>query len=285
MSNLEAAETRLSFDDILEAVQDSRRGRWFLQEYESRIKARDSQTILSAISRLEHRMELLGNSSNASPDDLQRVRSAIANARNDLLKLGLGKEAMSAEGRLFAEIAEMARKSMPVAVDSNAGIVRTLQLVAEIDSAMSNPAPAPETEDKGAKFFAADAALFERGATASKPTLVATPPVAEPVVEAPKAAVQPEPPKPEKKEEAAPLGARLVIRKAKPEAVAETVVEPAPAPAPVIDQAAQFDETSTVETQAEMPAIDNPRIVIIRRKAEDMPEVELTPRQDAESAA
>ena len=71
---------------------------------------------------------------------------------------------MSKEGRMFAELAEMARKSMPVAVDSNAGIVRTLQLVAEIDTCHIRKGP----EDRGAKYFAADADLFDAHAAAAK---------------------------------------------------------------------------------------------------------------------
>ena len=284
MADLEAADTRLSFDDILEAVQESRRGRWFLQEYEARLQKRDGQSILQAINRLENRMEAMGAGGQSSPDELSRVRGAIANARNDLLKLGLGKNAMTKEGRLFAEIAELARKSMPLAVDSNAGIVRTLQLVDEIDTTFANPGSA----DKGAQFFAADAALFERAPT-TKPALIATEVVA---AETPSPAAEPAasaPPKAEKKDESAPVGARLVIRKASQVAVepdepsreadlAETsavvVTEPAPM---LLEQPAQ--------AESELPAMDNPRIVIIRRKAEDMPEVDLTPPEKSETAA
>ena len=294
MANLEAADTRLSFDDILEAVQDSRRGRWFLQEYESRLQKRDSQSILQAINRLENRMEAMGTGGQSSPDEMARVRNAIANARNDLLKLGLGKDAMSKEGRLFAEIADLARKSMPVAVDSNAGIVRTLQLADEIEAVIATPS----TIDKGAQYFAADAALFER-APVSKPALVvaetavAAAPVTEPArpaaTKAEPVPVKTEPAKADKKEEPAPVGARLVIRKA---SQVETPAAEA-ASAPVIEQPAEpaVAESKTNPPEqvplpaAELPAMDNPRIVIIRRKAEDMPEVDLAPRQETTSAA
>ena len=261
MADLEAAETRLSFDDILEAVQDSKRGRWFLQEFETRLQKLDTRSVLDAISRLESRMENLG-AKNSSPDDLGKVRSAIANARNDLIKLGLGKEALSKEGRIFHDMAEMARKSMPVAVDSNAGIVRTLQLADEIDSVIAPVA----NEDRGAKYFATDSNLFERQVALPKPVLV---PAAEPLIHV--NAV--------KKDEPAPVGAKLVIRKSgqnieKPEPIVETKpIEATPAP----------DVTSTVAP--EMPAIDNPRIVIIRRKAEDMPEVNLGEPAEEASAA
>ncbi len=249
MTDLEAADTRLCFDDILEAVQESKRGRWFLQEFESRLQKRDTQSVLTAISRLENRMETLGPQA-SHPDDLGKVRSAIANARNDLLKLGLGKDALSKEGRLFAEMAEMARKVMPIAVDSNAGIVRTLQLVDEIDTVIA-------PSDRGAKYFNADANLFERPATPSKPVLVQTP---EPAAQ--QIAV--------KKEEPPATGAKLVIRRS--HQAAEHPVEATPA-------------ANEVVLAPDMPAIDNPRIVIIRRKAEDMPDVEMSEAEDSVSAA
>jgi hypothetical protein len=262
MADLEAAETRLSFDDILEAVQDSKRGRWFLQEFETRLQKRDTRSVLDAISRLESRMENLG-SQTSNPYEIGKVRNAIANARNDLIKLGLGKEALSKEGRIFHDMAELARKAMPVAVDSNAGIVRTLQLADEIESVFT---PAANV-DRGAKYFATDSNLFERQAALPKPVLVqqAEPTIPEPLIHV--NAV--------KKDEPAPVGAKLVIRKAnqaieKPEPIIEA--EPAP---PVVSSAVAPD----------MPAIDNPRIVIIRRKAEDMPEVNLGEPAEEASAA
>ncbi len=263
MSNLEAVETRLSFVDILEAVQDSKRGRWFLQEFEARIQKRDTQSLLQAISRLEHRMETMG-AQTSNPDDLSKVRSAIANARQDLLKLDLGKNGLSKEGRLFADLAEMARKAMPVAVDSNAGIVRTLQLVDEIDRAIAAPA------DSGAKFFSADASLFERPATVAKPVLVAA---IEPVVQAPEPMIKAPS---SKKEDAVPTGAKLVIRRTGQ--VDEPVVKgEAERPAATIE--------SLVPIAAEMPVIDNPRIVIIRRKAEDMPDFSVGEAADQQVSA
>jgi hypothetical protein len=264
MSNLEAAETRLSFVDILEAVQDSKRGRWFLQEFESRIQKRDTQSVLQAISRLETRMESMG-AQTGTTDDLAKVRSAIANARHDLLKLDLGKDGLSKEGRLFAELAEMARKAMPVAVDSNAGIVRTLQLVDEIDRAIT----APNT-DAGAKFFSADANLFERPAPVAKPVLVAT---VEPAVETAEPMIKTAF---VKKEDAVATGAKLVIRKVSQSAEPEVKVEAETLPT-------RIEQLSPVT--ADLPVIDNPRIVIIRRKAEDMPDVSVGEAANQVSAA
>jgi hypothetical protein len=254
MSSLEAMDHRLSFDDIMEAVQDSKRGRWFLNEFEARLKKQDTTSILQAISKLEARMEGLGAQSD-QPNELGKVKTAIANARNDLLKMGVGKDALSPEGQLFANLAEMARKAMPHTSDSNAGVVRTLQLVAEIENTIS-PAPMP-----AAKFFEPDEKLFEKNtvAAAPKPTLVAsTPPKVEPV-QAPR------------KEETVATGAKLVIRRISetPTAQAEVPAEisPPPAPAPVV---AKNPEATAA-----------PRIVIIRRKAEDVEHLE----QVSESAA
>lgn len=262
MSNLEVADSRLTFEDLLEAVQDSKRGRWFLNEYEARIQKRDTQSILGAISKLENRMEQFGPQG-AGQDDLTKVRSAIAQARNDLLTLGMGQEAMSKEGRLFAKMAEMAKKSMPESAEQNAGIVRTLQLVDEIDRAISPT----QSDDKGAKFFAANSNLFDRPAII-KPTLVEVVAPAPQLAEPPKAVVV-EPLAPvAKKEEPAATGARLVIRKAgtaNSTAPTETEVEPA-APTTLSIPAVETPKPETLVS-------DNPRIVIIRRKAEDMPEV------------
>jgi hypothetical protein len=274
MGNLEAAENRLSFDDILVAVEESKRGRWFLQEYARRIQAKDSTTILDAIGRLEQRMHSLAPQA-ANPDEMAKVKLAIANARADIVKLGLGNTIQTAEGRLFAGLADMARKSMPVAVDSNAGIVRTLQLVDEIDRTLDATPGASNAN----RYFSADANLFERLATQPKPALVE---VEKPTEDA--SAVKATP-APAAKEAAPALGAKLVIRKA---GAADMNPPPMESPKPVEVAQETVSAAATVlqdNTHPEMPAIDNPRIVIIRRRAEDMPEVDVTPSQAAESAA
>jgi hypothetical protein len=250
MSNLESAETRLSFDDILEAVQDSKRGRWFLQEFETRLQKRDTTSLLSAMARLESRVGELSQSS-GKPENLGAVSAAIASARSDLLKLGLGKEAMSSEGKLFAELAEMARKAMPAATEARAGIVRALELVNEIDTAVT---PMPKS-DRGAQYFKSDADLFERKPIPTKPVLVAA---TEPTAEA----------EPSQKPNPPATGAKLTIRRTSTTTAPSPAGEEAPKSEPV------RAEVEPVEfNQPEMPAIDNPRIVIIRRKAEDMPDV------------
>ncbi len=265
MSSLEAMDHRLTFDDILEAVQESKRGRWFLKEFEQRLQKQDTSSILQAISKLEARMDGFGVEA-GQPAELTKVKAAIANARNDLLKLGLGKEAMSAEGQMFANLAEMARKALPSSTENSAGVVRTLQLVAEIENTVAPPSLA----DRSAKFFNADENLFERQSALAKPVLVASVPVeaATPVEKAADA----------QKEEPVMTGAKLIIRKTSSNESVTDIEQPQhqATAAPSEDVMPLMPVSMTNE---DISAIDTPRIVIIRRRAEDMLEVE------AESAA
>jgi hypothetical protein len=259
---LEAVDSRLTFDDILEAVQDSKRGRWFLQEYEARVQKQGSQTVLQAISRLEARMDGFA----AQPEharELTKVKAAIANARSDLLKIGVGKDALSAEGHLFAHLAELARNAMPMAADNNASIVRSLQLVDEIDRSI-NPAP---TGNRETKFFGPDENLFERAGPTPKPVLVTSTAVE------PTPVVQTEKPLVIRKDEPISTGAKLVIRKTSSKEQIENDETLVPTIAPL--QNATQEQTR----------IDTPRIVIIRRRAEDMPEVQVGATSESASAA
>jgi hypothetical protein len=265
MSSVEAVEQRLSFEDILEAVQESKRGRWFLKEFENRFQKQDTGSILQAISKLEARMNDLGPQAD-QPDELSKVKFAIANARNDLLKLGAGKEALSAEGQMFANLAELARKAIPANVEANATIVRTLQLVAEIDRTISPPSK----PDSGAKYFNADEQLFERDNKIAKPVLVASTPVtlipASPPVE--KTIVS-------RKEEPVATGAKLIIRRT---SGSEAIEADAAASLPVTTVAevvsTPLAAPPVVSHSEDVAKIDTPRIVIIRRRAEEMANVE-----------
>jgi hypothetical protein len=245
MSNIEAATARLAFDDILEAVQESRRGRWFLQEYEARLQQRDSKSVLDAINRLEARVNSMATQ---APDEIGKVRSAISNARNDLLKLGMGKDAMSEEGRMFAELANMARKAMP-GEEQHAGIVRSLKLVEEIEKVVT-PGAKP---DHGGKFFAADSQLFEKVPVVEKPILVETKKAAS-------------------TESKPATGAKLVIRKASE-------------PAATVQEEPVVEVAQPVIMQDEPKIADHPRIMIVRKKADDMDEVVAEPAAPSEDSA
>jgi hypothetical protein len=234
VSNLEQTDSPPSFDDILDAVRDSKRGRWFLEEFEARIHNRDSATLLKAIARLETRMETL-TTGGATPVELGRVRDAIATARKDLLNLGL--PALSDEGRLFAGLAELARQALPANDDTKDRIVRSLQLVDEIDRAVD--------DSKGSRYFVADAGLFEPVPQAQVPEITIA------------------------HDNPAPTGAKFIVRKSD---AGDFDDEPAPVESPV---ATALPDTT----------INHPRIMIIRRKAEDMPEVELNDTAGEVSAA
>ena len=86
MANLEAADNRLSFDDILEAVQDSKRGRWFLHEFETRLQKRDTSSLLSAMARLESRMGELSTTS-GKPENLDRKSTRLNSSHLDLSRM------------------------------------------------------------------------------------------------------------------------------------------------------------------------------------------------------
>ncbi len=47
------AEPTLDFDDVMAAVKQSDRGRWFLKEFESRLRKSDTGSIMAAIGKLE----------------------------------------------------------------------------------------------------------------------------------------------------------------------------------------------------------------------------------------
>jgi hypothetical protein len=237
MSNLESTDSCLTFDDILEAVQESKRGRWFLREFESRIQTRESQGLLQAIQRLERRMESLTASIN-TPAELDKLRSAIGSARTDLKRLASGNAALSAEGRLFADLAEMARKSLPANDDSKDKIVRSLQLVDEIDRAMEG------LTNSGTRYFMADAQVFENNA-ASVPKPVDA--------------------------DASPRGATLVVRHVDAGELRHETAD---------DEAPSRPSESAGEAK-----VNHPRITIIRRSADEMPEVAVPEPQASVSAA
>jgi hypothetical protein len=283
MKDVEAVAANLSFDDLLQAVTESSRGRWFLDEYQKRLRKAESGDILSAINRIEARIAELPGPGLASTD-VTRMKAAVNAARADIAKLSPNK-GLSDEGRLFAGLAELARLTLPAekaTADIAPGIVKALQLVDELDTTLNGPA-------SGEKYFKQDQALFEPAAPAPKPVLVASTP--DPV-----AAPQPKPVEAKKPEvEAASQGAKLVIIKAGvkvEEPSAPVIVEPPVAAEPVktefVERRAEpaaIAETKKPEAALPVDKIDNPRIVIIRRKPEEMTEVPLADEMKSESAA
>ena len=102
---MSAVEQNLSYDDILDAVKESKRGRWFLDEYEGRLRKSDSAGLLSAISKLESVMAGLAGSG-ADAALLARAKSAILAACKDIAALGASpaglSESWTLSGRKFS---------------------------------------------------------------------------------------------------------------------------------------------------------------------------------------
>ncbi len=270
MNDVEAVAASLSFDDLLQAVNESSRGRWFLEEFQKRQRKTESGDILSAISRIEARIAELPGASVPSAE-VARMKAAMNAARVDIAKMTSAKT-LSDEGRLFASLAELARKTLPTEQEFAPGIIKALQLVDELDTTLNSSA-------RGEQFFKQDQALFEPPAPAPKPVLVASTP--EPV------APQPKPVEAKKPDvDVPPQGAKLVIIKAglKVEEPASVVTE-TPAAAPERAEPAAFAETKKPEATLPVDKVDNPRIVIIRRKPEEMTEVPLADEMKTETAA
>lgn len=247
MSKDVTAEIGFSFEAVLEAVQDSSRGRWFLEEYKRRESQADTGRLMEAVGRIETRIEGMAGHLTAA-EDLSKVRQAIAKTRSDIVNLQTESKGLSEEGRLFAHLAELARKAMPEQ-SKQTGIEQALRLVDQIDTSLSGNVMAfPKTGDR---FFQQDAAVFDRQqATPVAPMQIAA------IIE------KPSPPKPAA--EPVPTGAKLTIRRVGPQPVADQ--PPAPAPPkeePKAEPKAEFNETA------------KPRIVIIRRKPEELADVPL----------
>lgn len=239
-----------SIDDVLTAVQETPRGRWFLEAYAARIKADGTSNILGAIAKLESNLERLSNSG-AGSELLEKTRNAIAMARQEIAKLEPDSVRFSSEAQLFANLAELSRKAFSTSNEAptlGKGVERALRLVADLDRDLNQkttefaPPPKPLVQ-----YFKQDEEIFEPA----------------PANFAPVAAKVAEPQEPSNK------GAKLTIRKLTPE-ISELKVEPK-TEIPIIV------ETPVVEAPAE-PS----RIVIIRRKAD---EVVAVPLVDAEISA
>lgn len=243
MSKDVSAEIGFTFDAVLEAVQDSSRGRWFLEEFKKREGQADQARLVDAISRIELRVEGMSGHFTAA-EDLAKVRQAIAKTRSDIVGLQPETKGLSEEGKLFAHLADLARKAMPEQ-SRQTGIEQALRLVDQIDSSLnSNVTAFPTIAAKPAdKYFQQDAVVFEQ-----KPTVA---------VPGPKLVVTPEP---ASKPEPIATGAKLSITR-----VGQTKVEDTK-PEVVIEVKAE----AVPEPQAATPEPAKPRIVIIRRKPEEL---------------
>jgi hypothetical protein len=290
MANSVAAVLSESFEDVLGAVQDTARGRWFLEEFSKRNKSQDTTSILAAIGKLE---SLIGTQT--APVDgaqVQKARAAIAAAKAKIKALNNELPALSDEARMFAKLAEISRTAL--SGDKQAvgrGVDVALSLVDELDQSFSSGAVVAAIKPAGESYYAADQDVFEtpKVKPVEKPVLVETPkPIAAAPVEAPK---------PAKVEDEQPRGAKLTINRVKaadvfevkpaitvePVPVAPAPVEPAVVAAPVVPAvaAAPVLEAATPVTEEKPKS----RITIIRRKAEDIVSVPLVDEQQVAASA
>jgi hypothetical protein len=283
------AEQSLSFDDLLNAVQESSRGRWFLGKYEERIRSTGTENILSSIAKLEN---AIAGMSNIGGDNalLARAKAAIAAARSDIAKLDQseGQPNLSNEARLFAKLADMARASFNADGKTNdnsvvnTGVVRALRLVDELDQAMAAPHAVT------ANYFAPHAEVFE----APAPVAIAAPTtIAAEIKSTPKAVEKIEPER----------GAKLTIKRSSDVPAAVAPVPEPQAPIQILETVIT-EPVSITTPPTDIPFVDapvpqpsepeaaaKPRVVIIRRKPEDVMEVpmveEATTPQSESSAA
>jgi hypothetical protein len=281
MSREVAAEPGMSYEAVLEAVQESSRGRWFLNEFKSRNAGLDSSQILSAIARLESRMESLSSQGGGdAADELARVRQAIATTRKDILKAS-GAPGLSEEGKLFAHLAELARKSLtqgstmsgtlPGSEALPGSIVQALRLVDQIDFALnSGPSPGrkPETPYTD-NFFGRDSDLLMPQSAHPAPPAMPRPALVPPP--APMPSPKPQPVNAMAKAEAPVLGAKLTVSRQKP---------PEPQKQEEISPATAAPAAST-----DSEGSSRPRILISRLKPEEMPAPEADTSLPTENAA
>jgi hypothetical protein len=253
-----------SLDEVLSAVKETARGRWFLESYEARLRETETSRVLGAIAKLENHIQSMA----ATSEDavlVKRAREAISAARRDIAALEPANQALSNEAQLFGKLAERARTAFNDNNGTTQSVGRALQLVGDLERELGAPvatfapAPAPAVVP-AANFFRQDEAIFEP-APKQAPT-----PAAAPVAESPV--------------EASPRGAKLVVHRAAPRPSTEAVAKaetaaaaPAPAPLPVPEptELAATPEDSTPKS----------RIMIVRRKADEMEQVPLMDMADA----
>lgn len=256
MNDLSAA-IPASLDDVLSAVKETARGRWFLENYEARLRNEGNERILEAINKLEsHVKSIPVGVAGPDADLLKRAREAIAAARRDISALEPTSTGPSNEARLFAHLAEKARSAIGGNAATAQSVSRALQLVNDLDQDLNGKPTAQAAAQENNRFFKQDEAIFE---PAPKPVAVAPLP-------------QPSAATADLGAEVSTRGAKLTVHRLRSTILPLPVASPQPAPAePPASQHAGDAPTEQAK----------PRIVIIRRKAEDMGEVPLLDPQDA----
>ncbi|MBG1233027.1 hypothetical protein [Aestuariivirga litoralis] len=252
MSNA-VQDSALSFDDILEAVKDTARGRWFLEGFENRLRNGNMNRIMDAIGRLEERIEYFAQN-DQDAHLVKKAREAIAQARRDIAQIENKPGNLSTEAQLFARLASQAKTAFASQPAEGQGIARALSLVQDLDREFNSQVQivAPESASAPAmsNLFQPDEAIFE---AAPAMEAVATAP-AEPM------------------REAGARGAKLVIHKLS--AVAHV---------PALEPVAEVEAAPAAEAQAQEEQPAHSRIVVVRRAAGEEANVPLL-EEAAESA-
>jgi hypothetical protein len=279
-----------SFEDVLHAVQETARGRWFLEEFTKRKQAEDSAAILAAILKLENAMSTLPNPDGQHENAvLKKAKAAISQARMQLKSLSPEGKPLSEEAQVFAKLAELSRKAFAGETEQSVrdsigkGVEVALRLVSDLDSSLGGAEPEQ-------KYFQQDSAIFE---PAQKPDI--KPPTAP--VEQPKTVAAPN------SENDPNRGAKLTIHRAAKSEASETDARPAePVSESQVDDIVNRSVTpenglthakpvepepiiSTSTTPASANQKPEQRIVIIRRKPDEEIEVPLIDQAAKSSAA
>lgn len=260
----------LIFEDLLQTVQESERGRWFLSEFENRLRSSQSTDILNAIQRLENVISEQKQSGSADSALVARARSAIAAARREIAAMEGAKQQLTEEGRLFAKLADMARTAFASDTSGSplvtAGVTRALRLVDEIEQELSPAGPS-----KAATFFPPESDIFEQP---PKQVQAVIAPVLKPALRE------------------VDRGAKLVFEKAgaaaEPAKPAEEASAKSPEPQHELQSQVPVPESaapSATVTSITPPPAKTSRVVIIRRKPEELMDVPMVDETAADSAA
>ena len=249
-----------SLDEILNVVKETPRGRWFIEAYTNRVQTGGTSTILSAISKLESCLQSMSGSG-ADAALLQKARQHIAQAREDIVSSEPGKTSLSSEGRLFAKLADLSRKAFSDPNNQEPAIAqsveRVLRLVADLDQDLGTSlVPMPVAQPKpAAQYFKQDDDVFE---PAPAPLAIKQVKSTKPV-------------------ELASRGAKLVIQH-----IERNKTEATDPPSSDFTKPHIAEPLAITTTAVEAAAPEPSRIVIIRKKVEDLIEVPLVDEPAAE---
>jgi hypothetical protein len=259
-----------SYDEVLEAVRESSRGRWFLEEYASRLRHDDSKSILDAIHKLEAAIGDMPTSKRSdSNQHADKVKRAIEGIRKQISNAGTEGKPLSEEAQMFSHLADLARSAFSghaaeVRPEVRRGIELALRVVQDIENeirgvaapaasapAVSNDKPKPASETQ--KYFQQDADMFappvhSKLATPDKPQI----------------------------DEGTGKGARLKVLKIDSRSGQQGTPEAT---------AAAATNTGHVPLPEPTNAEQKPRITIIRRKPEELMQVPLADTVKSETAA